>query len=171
MSLAEGNPQALAASGRSSTSEFRPSVFVNSRAVRGVRHVPKCFSRLVVIVTASQQSIIEIQGEERSTGERLSSAMNEAMKGVQASGTWTGFVIDTMSDSRRVFDYLLERAPFITTLLTFPGDLHMVVVDRVDEDGFVRIRDPYDKTDYKMTWDAFGDAWRGMSAWWSEGGK
>ena len=123
------------------------------------------------ITEVSQQLVDEVQGMERSTGESLSAAMNIILGGLgrAGSGKWRGFLVNTLDDPMGVFNTLRERGSFITTLTCFPGELHMVVIDGLDEQDRIIVRDPYEGTRYKMTWEAFWNAWQGISVWWSDG--
>ena len=115
----------------------------------------------------SQDMIIAEQRDERSTGDSLATAMNDIQGklGLGGLAKWEGGVVNNISDPRRIFDNLRRRGPFITALTTPGSDLHMVVVDGLDADGLVVVRDPYEGTTYKMTWPEFEGVWQGMSVW------
>jgi filamentous hemagglutinin len=121
------------------------------------------------IFSVSQQEVISVQGSNWSNEESLSAAMNQigARIGIRDSGRWLGAWVDSLDGAEDSFNYLLKSLPYITSLKSFNSESHMVVVDGLDDEGRVVIRDPYEGTTYIMSRHAFCDVWQGMTIWWS----
>jgi filamentous hemagglutinin len=99
----------------------------------------------------------------RSDGKGLAAAMNRLHPG----GRSLGGQLDVWTDPRSTFDALASSGSFLTSIKSYGTNLHMVVVDGLDDAGRVMIRDPWGTgTRYRMNWDDFTKHWIGDTVWW-----
>jgi filamentous hemagglutinin len=114
----------------------------------------------------SQSNIAAVKRLVLSDGKGLADAMNKLHPG----GQWRGGTIDVFTDPRGAFNALNKSGPFLTSMKSYGTNLHMVVVDGLDNAGRVIIRDPWGNgSRYVMSWDDFTKHWMGDTVWW--GGK
>jgi hypothetical protein len=111
----------------------------------------------------TQSNIAAAKGIVLSDGKSLAAAMNQLHPG----GRWLGGQLDVWSDPRRTFDALARSGSFLTSIKSYGTNLHMVVVDGLDGEGRVSIRDPWGiGTRYLMNWSDFTEHWMGDTVWW-----
>jgi filamentous hemagglutinin len=142
------------------------------RQFTGTSCGPACAEMLFksrAIESIFQDMVIRAQGDEWSFPESLAAAMNKLQQesGTGAGGKWEGAWVDTIHSPRQTFDSLSRRGSFITSLKSFGSESHMVVIDGIDSQGRIVVRDPWEGTRYTMEWETFESVWQGMSVWWS----
>jgi hypothetical protein len=123
-------------------------------------------SRDVSGILQSNIALSKGLGLVRSNAEALANAMNRLHPG----GSWRGASLDVFTNPQGTFNALSNRGPFLTSMKSFGSDLHMVVIDGLDDAGRIVVRDPWGKgTRYTMDWSDFTNHWMGDTVYW--GGK
>jgi ABC-type bacteriocin/lantibiotic exporter with double-glycine peptidase domain len=116
-------------------------------------------------ININQAAIEELTGVP-SAPELLASALNEL--NLDDSGGWRGAYLEIPGASQsQVFDVLNTTGAWAAVLWEAGvGIGHMVIVDGLDEMGYVLIRDPWEGTSYKMIKDDFLQYWSQAGVYW-----
>ncbi|MDQ2828721.1 MAG: hypothetical protein M3Y74_06700 [Chloroflexota bacterium] len=114
------------------------------------------------VETVTQANLLERLGSPAITAE-LADAINELL-GVRE---WRGVALDVPTmGGRKAIALLSDMGSWVAELYLLGARLaHAVVVDSVNDDGTLSIRDPFDGTSYKMEVDIFLDYWSWTAVW------
>ncbi|HEX8250929.1 MAG TPA: cysteine peptidase family C39 domain-containing protein [Pyrinomonadaceae bacterium] len=107
-------------------------------------------------ISVSQEKIRAIIGEPTYIA-NLARCLNTFDKDTDDGKEWQGFTADV-----ECIDAVLSQKPISVILLepmSFLG--HAVIIENVSEDDFIEIKDPFDQTSYKMTFEDFKQHWGG----------
>ena len=111
----------------------------------------------------SQANIAATKGLVLSDAPSLAAALRK----LHPNGKWLGDSLDVITNPRGTFGALNKNGSFIASIKSYGSNLHMVVVDGLDDAGRVIIRDPWGKgTRYLMDWDDFAKHWQSHNVWW-----
>lgn len=89
---------------------------------------------------------------------QLADALNQLTQDLK--GRWVGgSFVEELSQMQRVLQSLVKRGSFMAELKQYGNIAHLVVIDGFDEQGRVRVRDPWEATSYTMEMSDFLDFW------------
>ena len=114
------------------------------------------------VETVTQANLLEWLGSPTVTAD-LAGAIN----GLLGVREWRGSALDVPAmGGRTVITLLSDMGSWVAELYLLGARLaHAVVVDGVNDDGTLSIRDPFDGTSYKMEVDVFLDYWSWTAVW------